>query len=102
MSRAPMQQEPNAHSSTTEISAVCADGTAQRIRGKCTSIDISSRTNWVGKAEARISNARAETAVMQGKQIPSFKAVWGKKSFALQSLHVIRTEAEYLCFIRVK
>lgn len=73
-----------------------------RIRGKCTSIDISSRTNWVRKAEARISNARAEAAVMQGKQIPSFKAVWGQKSFALQSLHVIRTEAEYLCFIRVK
>lgn len=35
-------------------------------------------------------------------RFPSFKAEQGRKSFALQSLHVIRKEVEYLGFITVK
>lgn len=69
-----MQQQQKAHSNTTRISAVCADKTIQWIHLKCTSMDISSRINWVGKAEASISSMRAETAPQQGKQIPQFQS----------------------------
>lgn len=69
-----MQQQQNTHSNTTRISAVCADKTTQWIHLKCTSMDISSRINRVGKAEASISSVRAETAPQQGKQIPQFQS----------------------------
>lgn len=44
------------------ISAVHADRTTQWIHLKCTSIDIASRINWDGKAEANIPNVGTETA----------------------------------------
>lgn len=96
-----MQQQQTAYSKSMRISAVCADRTTQWKHLKCTSIDISSRINWDGKAEASIPNVRAETK-SKVNRLSSFKAEQGKKSFALQSLHVIHTEQEYLWFIRVK
>lgn len=95
-----MPQQQNAHSNT-RISAVHADRPIQWNHLKSTSTDISSRVNWVGKPEASISNVRAETAPKQGRDFPVSK-LSKAKSFALQYLHVTWTEAELLCFIRVK
>lgn len=74
----PTQTQQTALSKSMRISAVCADRTTQWIHLKCTSIDIASRINWDGKAEARIPNVRAETAPKQGKQIPHFQS-WARQ-----------------------
>lgn len=68
------QQQQTAHSKSIRISAVRADRTTKWIHLKCTSIDIASRINWDGKAEASIANVRAETAPKQGKQLPQFQS----------------------------
>lgn len=70
----PTQQQQTAHSKSMGISAVRADRTTQWIHLKCTSIDIASRINWDGKAEASIPNVGTETAPKQDKQIPQLQS----------------------------
>lgn len=95
--------------SNSKTPTVTPQGLAQYVLIKQPSGSIWNALPWTFQVESiGLEKLKLVFPVWELKQhncrvnrFPSFKAEWGKKPFILQSLHMICSEAEYLCFIRV-